>query len=73
MSRVLHVAGRVALVLLVLLFSATVWPTLYRYEHTGGWPHYGPLLVRVNRVTGNADVLVPGEPFEWRRVPSPPR
>lgn len=56
MSNVLRVSGRVAVGLLALLFAATVWPTLYRYEHTS-WGPAPDILVRINRFTGAVDRL----------------
>jgi hypothetical protein len=43
---------RILAALVVLLVLATVWPTLYRYEHAC------TRLVRINRFTGAADLLL---------------
>ncbi len=70
MSNVLRISGRVAVGLLALLFAATVWPTLYRYEHTS-WGLAPDILVRINRFTGSVDYLdliEPLNPGGWRRL-----
>jgi len=36
-----------------MMFYLLVWPTLYRYDHLGNYP------VRINRVTGDAEMLRP--------------
>jgi hypothetical protein len=58
MSKVLRVASRVAVLLLALFVAATVWPTLYRYDHTRCSPTGSACLIRINRVTGRVAVLM---------------
>ena len=53
--------------LLLLAFSAYVWPTRYRYDHMTVDGNLVP--VRMNRFSGNADMLVPDE--GWVPVESP--
>jgi hypothetical protein len=44
---------------LLAAFAAFVWPTRWRYDHmTVGNDTYP---VRIHRVTGHADVLLPGD------------
>ena len=40
-------------------FALTVWPTRYRYEHTGGLDR--DLLVRIDRISGDTWCLVMGQ------------
>jgi hypothetical protein len=47
------------LALLTAFTFAYVWPTLYRYDHLTSEGNTYP--VRINRVTGDADMLVPDE------------
>jgi hypothetical protein len=51
----------VRLVLLALLaaFVAYVWPTMYRYDHLSTDGSTYP--VRINRLNGDSDMLVPDE------------
>lgn len=74
--RVLRLAGWAGLALLLLLFGAFVWPTLYRWDHMGmaqGWSY----PVRINRITGQAEMLLPSDGTVnsggWRRLGHPPR
>lgn len=54
---------RIIAVLIALLFAYTVWPTPWRYEHACD------RLVRINRFTQRADILLDGG---WRDlVPNP--
>jgi hypothetical protein len=51
---------RSVLVLLVLLAAvAWVWPTVYRYDKI--LVDQDTYLVRIHRITGHADILVPEE------------
>ena len=50
-SRRLRVLLLGALVLSVLSFAALVWPSIYRYDRWDGF------TVRINRVTGDTDLL----------------
>ena len=44
---------------LLVAFAAYVWPTPWRYDHmTVGDDTYP---VRIHRITGHADVLLPGD------------
>jgi hypothetical protein len=60
----------VALALGVALFGWLVWPTLYRYDHEtlGTRQASETLLVRINRLTGDTEVL---GPHGWSRPLSP--
>jgi hypothetical protein len=51
-------SGLVALVL-IAAFAAFVWPTIWRYDHITIDGDVYP--VRIHRVTGHADVLLPGD------------
>jgi hypothetical protein len=55
------------LLLVFLAFAAFVWPTLYRYDHVTVDGDTYP--VRIHRVTGHADMLVPEE--GWVPVEQP--
>lgn len=62
------------LFVLALVFSAFVWPTRWRFDHIS--VDGDTYLVRVNRITGHADILVPETgwvPAEdpWDESPSP--
>jgi hypothetical protein len=48
---------RIALALLAAAFVTFVWPTAYRYDHVTVEGDTYP--VRIHRITGHADVLVP--------------
>jgi len=51
---------RSVLVLLILVAAvAWVWPTLYRYDKI--LVDQDTYLVRIHRITGHADILVPEE------------
>ena len=59
----LRIARRILFALLFLAavgsFAAFVWPTLYRYDHISTNGDTYP--VRINRLNGDADMLVPDE------------
>lgn len=55
------------LLLVLLVFAAFVWPTLYRNDHVTVDGDTYP--VRIHRVTGRADMLVPEE--GWIPVEQP--
>lgn len=42
-------------IIIFLLFIIFVWPTLYRYEKPSGRAGY--LMLRINRITGEAAIL----------------
>ena len=50
---------RLLLLLALAAFSIWVWPTRYRYDHITSNGETSP--VRINRFTGDADMLVPDE------------
>lgn len=51
------VAGWLTIAILALLFAATVWPTVYRYDHAGNCGQGAPCLLRIHRITGSVDWL----------------
>ena len=56
----MSVRFRSVLILLVLVAAAAwVWPTLYRYDKI--LVDQDTYLVRIHRITGHADILVPEE------------
>lgn len=57
-----------ALVALVAAFAAFVWPTRWRYDHMTVDGDIVP--VRIDRFTGDADMLVPDS--GWLPVEAPP-
>lgn len=50
-------ALRIGLGLLALALAAFVWPTMYRYEHGAIGNGTGDWLIRINRITGEAQVF----------------
>jgi hypothetical protein len=48
-----------AIVFAIVALVAFVWPTLYRYDHLSTEGSTYP--VRINRINGDADMLVPDE------------
>jgi hypothetical protein len=50
---------KVLLLALVVAFVLVVWPTRYRYDHLSTDGNTYP--VRIDRLNGNADMLVPDE------------
>ena len=66
------VLSRVLRALLLLLIAAAfvlfVWPTRWRYDHMA--VDGNMVVVRIDRVSGNADMLVPDE--GWMPVEAPP-
>ena len=52
-------ARSLLILLAALVVAAWVWPTLYRYDKI--LVDQDSYLVRINRVTGHADILVPEE------------
>ena len=55
----LRVLVTAILALLAAAYAAYVWPTMYRYDHLTTEGNTYP--VRINRITGDADMLVPDE------------
>ena len=53
------VAGALILVVLLGSFALFVWPTRFRYDHMTIDGDTYP--VRIDRLTGHADVLLPGD------------
>jgi hypothetical protein len=47
------------LIVALAVFASFVWPTMYRYEKIT--VNSDTYLVRIQRVTGHADILVPEE------------
>lgn len=44
-------------ILVLTLMAAFVWPTQYRYDHIQ-YPHSGiSILIRIDRINGNAEYL----------------
>lgn len=66
------VLSRVLRALLLLLIAASfvlfVWPTRWRYDHMTVDGNI--VVVRINRMSGEADMLVPDE--GWMPVEAPP-
>ena len=58
----------VVLLLLLLAFALWVWPTRWRYEHMTVDGDFVP--VRIDRISGNADMLLPDH--GWVPVEAPP-
>lgn len=59
-ARVLRaVLIRLVLLALALGFALYVWPTRYRYDHLNSEGSTYP--VRIDRITGDADMLVPDQ------------
>ncbi len=54
--------------LLVLAFAAWVWPTRWRFDHMSVEGNIVP--IRVDRISGRADMLIPDE--GWVPVEAPP-
>ncbi len=52
-------ARSLLILLAALVVAAWVWPTLYRYDKI--LVDQDSYLVRINRITGHADILVPEE------------
>jgi hypothetical protein len=50
---------RLVLLVLAMLFVGYVWPTRYRYDHLSTEGNTYP--VRIDRLNGDADMLVPDE------------
>jgi hypothetical protein len=50
---------RLVLLFLALLYAGYVWPTRYRYDHLSSEGNTYP--VRIDRLNGDADMLVPDE------------
>jgi hypothetical protein len=60
LMRVLRaVLWRLALLAFATLFAGYVWPTRYRYDHVSTEGNTYP--VRIDRINGDADMLVPDE------------
>lgn len=55
----LRVIRWLVLLLVLFAFAAVVWPTPYRYDHVSLDGDVYP--VRINRVTGDADMLTPDD------------
>ena len=51
-------AGALLLAIMLLAFG---WPTLYRYEQWHRGSDTFDCIIRINRVTGDADMLWPGK------------
>ncbi len=70
-ARALRIAARLAWLAvggaLLVLFVFYVWPTAYRYDHM---TDEGEIrVVRIDRITGDADVLMPDQ--GWVPVEDP--
>lgn len=52
-------------IVIIILFAFTIYPTLYRYDHMISGIYNERVIIRINRVTGNADVLAAEG---WRRL-----
>lgn len=57
-----------ALIVLAIAFVLCVWPTRWRYDHMTVEGDFVP--VRVDRITGRADMLLPDH--GWVPVEAPP-
>lgn len=54
---------------LIVLFSFLVYPTLYRYDHSAYGSSNLPLVVKINRLTGNSQILIPyGTTSGWQTI-----
>lgn len=68
MTRFFPTFRAVLLLALLAAFAAFVWPTRWRYDHM---TFEGDLVpVRIDRFSGNADMLVPDS--GWLPVETPP-
>ena len=56
--------------LVVLAFATTVWPTRWRYDRITYSGDTYP--VRINRFSGHADILLPGDGWTPAEEASPP-
>jgi len=59
MRRILSIALRVAVLLFLVAFVVYVWPTRFRYDHLSTDGDTYP--VRIDRFTGDSDMLVPDQ------------
>ena len=57
--RLLGLVVRLILLLLIAAFMVYVWPTRYRYDHLSENGDTYP--VRIDRFTGDSDMLVPDQ------------
>jgi CHASE3 domain sensor protein len=51
-----HLSTFLMLILIIIVFSITVYPTLYYYGHTSD-NNGRDILVKINRVTGHTETL----------------
>ncbi len=59
MRSALPLIWKLLLIAIVVAFAVYVWPTRYRYDHLSTEGNTYP--VRIDRLNGNSDMLVPDE------------